>query len=588
MVQNFENKKSIGGNFWHYASADERLSEMLMQQYHLPYVVARVLSARGVTADGAQNFLEPKLQNLLPDPSVLKGMDTAASRLAQAVIKKENVGIIGDYDVDGATSSAVLRKYLECFGLKVFVHIPEREEGYGPSLQAFDEFKKNDVRFVVTTDCGTTAFEILDQAADNGFEIVVLDHHEAETRLPKVVSVVNPKRVDQFDDYPYLKYLAAVGVVFLTVIAVNRELRRQGFFEKHPEPDLRLFLDMVALGTVCDVVPMLGLNRAFVRQGLKIISKRGNMGIKSLCDIAGLSEMPTAYHLGFVLGPRINAGGRVGDSSVGHKLLCASDKSTAEVLAEKLNTYNQTRKDIEAYVLLQAIEILEGKPQEYPIAFVYSSDWHQGVIGIVAGKLKERYHLPSFVMSIEQDEVKGSARSVPGVDLGALVIAAKESGLITKGGGHTMAAGFSLEKEQIEPFRKFAGEYIVSKIGTEAITPTLDFDAVVTLGGANFELAEKLEQLEPYGSGNPEPKIMLENVCFSKPSIIGSGHVRGFLTSGTAKSLKAIAFRAADTDLGNALLNAGSEHFDVLGTLRKDTWQNQTNVQFIIEDVMRY
>ena len=498
----------------------------------------------------------------------------------------EKVGIIGDYDVDGATSSSVLRKFLEFFGLRVLVHIPDREEGYGPSFAAFEEFAAQEIKLVVTVDCGTTAFDVLDQAAADGFEILVIDHHEAETRLPKVAAVVNPKRLDEENDYPYLKYLAAVGVVYLLIVAINRELRLSGYYENHAAPDLLKLLDLVALGTVCDVVPLLGLNRAYVRQGLKIMALRQNLGLKALADVAGLNEAPTAFHLGYVLGPRINAGGRVGDASAGNRLLCAADAETAKTLAEELNKFNAERKDIEAYVLLQAIEQLESTPQAYPIAFVYGTDWHQGVIGIVAGKLKERYNIPAFVMSVEHDEVKGSARSIPGIDLGALVMAAKEKGILTKGGGHTMAAGFSLNEENLPAFKEFAGEYVRDKLGNEAVVPVIGIDGVVSLSGANLDLAEKIKSIEPFGAGNPEPRIVIENVKIMRPSVIGSGHVRCILGSDNGGSLKAIAFRAADTAVGTAILQARGERFHVAGLLRKDVWQGNASVQFIIEDAM--
>ena len=581
-----DKKKSLGGNLWVKTSADERQTEMLCQRSGLPYLICRILASRGITAEGVESFLNPKLQNLMPNPSCLKDMDKAAKRLAAAVWAGEKIGIIGDYDVDGATSSSVLRRFLEFFGLTVRVHIPDREEGYGPSLQAFEEFAAQNIRLAVTTDCGTTAFEVLDNAAADGFDVLVVDHHEAEARLPKVVAVVNPKRLDEDNDYPYLKYLAAVGVVFLLIVAVNRELRNSGYYEKHAAPDLLQLLDLVALGTVCDVVPLSGLNRAYVKQGLKIMSLRQNEGIKALSDIAGLNEAPTAFHLGYVLGPRINAGGRVGDASAGNRLLCTHDAETAKALAEELNKFNIERKDIEAYVLLQAIEQLESTPQEYPMAFVSGTDWHQGVVGIVAGKLKERYNLPAFVMSVEHDEVKGSARSIPGIDLGALIMSAKEKGILTKGGGHIMAAGFSLNEAKMEDFRRFAGEYIRGKLGGETVTPVVEFDGVVSLSGANLDLAEKLQSLEPFGAGNPEPRIVIENVKIIRPSIIGSGHVRCFLGGDNGGGLKAIAFRAADNAIGAAMLQANGERFDVAGQLRKDIWQGKTYVQFIIEDMM--
>ena len=587
MVFSFENVKSLGGNLWTVTPADERKAEVISQRYDLPLFVSRIISSRGIELPEVENFLTPKLQNLLPDPFVLKDMSKAAQKIAQAIIEKRKIAIIGDYDVDGATSSSVLRLFLESVGVEPLVHIPEREEGYGPSRLAFDEFAAQGVDFVITVDCGTTAFEVFDYAKGKGFEVIVLDHHEAEAKLPDVKAVVNPKRLDEDNDYPYLKYMAAVGVVFVTIVAINRELRQKGFYQTHQEPNLIQWLDLVALGTVCDVVPLLGLNRAFVRQGLKIMAQRRNIGLKALIDKSSIAEAPSAFHLGFVLGPRINACGRVGEAALGNRLLCCQDEFQASMLADKLNEFNTQRKEIEGYVLEKAIEMLEDTPQTYPIAFVFGRDWHQGVIGIVAGKLKERYNVPAFVMSIEEDEVKGSARSIPGIDLGALIIAAKEGGYITKGGGHTMAAGFSLEENQIEDFKRFVGEYVETKLGKETITPILEADGILDAAGASLELADKLSLLEPYGAGNGEPKLVLERVKINKPKMVGSGHVSCYLSSVNGGSLKAMAFRVADTAIGPALLNSRGESFNVIGVLRHDNWQGRNSVQFIIEDVMR-
>lgn len=566
---------------------DERKAELIAQRFALPLPVARIIASRGIPVDDVANFINPKLQNLMPDPFCMKDMEKAAKCIAEAIVKKQKVAIIGDYDVDGATSSSVLRLYLESVGIEPEIHIPERDEGYGPSRQAFDEFAAFGAELVITVDCGTTAFDVFDYAGSLNIPVIVLDHHEAEVRLPEVYAVVNPKRLDESDDYPYLKYMAAVGVVFCTIVAVNRELRKQGFFAGREEPNLLQWLDLVALGTVCDVVPLLGLNRAFVRQGLRIMSLRSNTGLRALIDKSGISEAPSAFHLGYVLGPRINACGRVGEASLGNKLLCSRDDFQAGQLADKLNEFNAQRKEIEAYVLLSAIEMLEGTPQEYPIAFAAGKDWHQGVVGIVAGKLKERYNVPAFVMSIEPDEVKGSARSVPGVDLGALIIAAKEKGLLTKGGGHTMAAGFSLSEDKIEAFRRFAGEYVRQKLGEEDVAPVIEVDSALDLLGANTDFAAALELLEPFGAGNAEPKIVLEHVRIVKPGIVGAGHVRCFLTSGNGGSLKAMAFKIADTELGKTLLNSQGAVFDIAGVLRRDNWQGRNSVQFIIDDAIR-
>lgn len=579
---------SIGGNIWEHAEVDERQAELLCRTTGISVSLAKLLCLRGViTQEAVAAFLNPKLATLMPDPYILKDMEKAAERIALAIMKHQKIGIIGDYDVDGATSVSVLRRFLNYLQIETIVHIPEREEGYGPSKEAFAEFDNFGADLVVTVDCGTTAFEILDQAAEK-YEIVILDHHEAETRLPKVYAVVNPKRLDQSDERTDLGYMAAVGVVYMTVVAVNRILRNNNFYSNDlPEPNLLQWLDLVALGTVCDVVPLVGLNRAYVTQGLKVMSARQNLGLKTLIDIAEIKEKPDAYHLGFVLGPRINACGRVGKASLGNRLLCTENIIEAEHLAGEMNNYNQERKDIESFVLEQSIEILEGTPQKWPMAFVYNRGWHQGVIGIVAGKLKERYNLPSFVMSIEEDEVKGSARSISGIDLGALIIAAKEKGVITKGGGHTLAAGFSLTEEQIPLFQEFAGEYVSENLKNITPHPILNIDLCLNLAAANHDLCSELEKLKPFGAGNNEPLILIRNVFFKKAYIIGSGHIKCEMITLTGEKLSAIAFRMADTNIGKEILSLCKDCYDVVGNLRFNRWNNSINLQFLITDIKR-
>lgn len=577
---------SLGGNIWSVLPVDENLCSRIADTCNIPLSVARILCLRNIDIADAENFLHPKIQNLMPNPSVMKDAEKAAERIAAAIENKERIAIIGDYDVDGATSTSVLTRFFRQVGVDPLIHIPSREEGYGPSDLAFAEFKAGGASLVLTIDCGTTAFEVLNRAATE-FDVIVIDHHEAEAILPQVYAVVNPKRLDEDNPYIYLQYMSAVGVGFMVLVAVNRILRQHGYYQNMPEPDLMNLLDLVALGTVCDVVPLLGLNRAYVRQGLKVMAKMQNIGLRQLMKVLNMQEAPTVYHLGFVIGPRINACGRVGDARLGSKLLCSESEPEAQMLAEQFNQFNIERKEIENFVLLKAIEQVEGAPQEYPMAFAYGSDWHQGVIGIVAGKLKERYNVPAFVMSVEADEVKGSARSVNGVDLGALILSAKEQGVITSGGGHIMAAGFSLKEEQIPAFRKFVGEYVLARLGSEKITPVLNVDCVLNLSAINENLAEEFSMLEPYGTGNPEPQIMLRNVRIGWPQIVGSGHVRCNLLSAFGDKLSAIAFRAADTAIGQALLQSKGETFDVVGYMRCDNWQGKKRVQLIINDMMR-
>lgn len=578
---------SVNGNIWNFPLVDEAECSRMAEKHGIPLYLARILCLRGVNIDAVENFIHPKLQALMPDPYVLKDMEKASKRIAEAIEQKQKIAIIGDYDVDGATSTSELTRFFRYTGIEPLIHIPSREEGYGPSQLAFAEFSKAQIDLVITIDCGTTAFDVLNKAAEDGFDIIVIDHHEAEVLLPKVYAVVNPKRLDEENGCSYLQYMSAVGVGFMTLVAVNRLLREHGFYNGKTEPNLLELLDLVALGTVCDVVPLKGLNRAYVRQGLKVMSRMKNIGLKHLMQVLNMNEKPETYHLGFVLGPRINACGRVGDASLGCKLLCSENDNEARILAEKFNQFNIERKEIENYVLLQAIEQVEGKPQEYPMAFVYGEDWHQGVIGIVAGKLKERYNIPAFVMSVEKDEVKGSARSIAGVDLGALIIAAKEKGVITQGGGHTMAAGFSLSKEQIPQFEQFVGEYILEKLGNEKIAPVLNIDCVLSLSGVNEEFSDNLSLLEPFGTGNPEPLVLLRNVMISWPQVVGSGHVKCTLNTSSGIKLQAIAFRATDEAIGCAILQNNGEIYDAVGYVKCDEWNGRRRIQFIINDLMR-
>ncbi|MCQ2735202.1 MAG: DHH family phosphoesterase, partial [Alphaproteobacteria bacterium] len=400
MANDFE-KLSLGGNVWKTADVDEGLCARVASVSEVPLQIARMMCLRGITPETATDFLQPKIR---PDPCVLKDMQKAAERVAKAIENSEKIAIIGDYDVDGATSTSELTRFLRHNGIEPCIHIPSRDEGYGPSDLAFAEFKAKEVKLVITIDCGTTAFDVLNRATDDGFDVIVIDHHEAEVILPKVYAVVNPKRVDDDNPYKYLQYMSAVGVGFMFLVAVNRLLRQHGFYQNRIEPDLMKMLDLVALGTVCDVVPLRGLNRAYVKQGLKVMAAQGNVGLKNLMAVLEMKEAPSAYHLGFVLGPRINACGRVGDAALGSKLLCCENDIEARTLAEKFNQFNIERKEIENYVLLQAIEQAESKVSTYPMVFAYGKDWHQGVIGIVAGKLRARYNMPDFVMSVAADE----------------------------------------------------------------------------------------------------------------------------------------------------------------------------------------
>ncbi|CAA6604000.1 Single-stranded DNA-specific exonuclease [Rhodospirillaceae bacterium LM-1] len=576
-------ERSINGRRWMLRDADERLALAFSQRLRVAEIVGRVMAGRGVTLDDAESYLNPSLRTFLPDPSSLKDMDRAAERLASAVMSGELIAVFGDYDVDGATSSALLKRFLEQAGGRVRVYIPDRvAEGYGPNAKALRKLKDEGAGVVVTVDCGTTAFDPLEEAANFGLDVIVADHHEAEPRLPKALAVVNPNRIDEARG---LGHLAAVGVVFLLAVATNRTLRQAGWYSsQRVEPDLMQWLDLVALGTVCDVVPLKGLNRALVTQGLKIMARRANVGLAALGDVAKLTEKPNAWHAGFLLGPRINAGGRVGAADLGTRLLSCDDPIEAAQLAAKLNELNLQRQEIEAVVLLEAIEQVESTASEdAPLLFAFGDGWHPGVIGIVAGRLKERYARPACVVAIENGVGKGSGRSVNGVDLGAAIIAARQSGLLINGGGHAMAAGFTVSADRLPELAHFLAERLRLQADS-GLAPVLTLDGALEPGGANYDLVETLERCGPYGAGNEEPKFALAGVRIAKADIVGMGHVRVNLAGPGGGWLKAIAFKSADSELGHALLASKGDPIHIAGSLRADTWQGRRSAQLVIDD----
>lgn len=576
---------SLTGRRWRLRAGDERQALAIAQRLEVPEIVARVLAARGVGLDQAPGFLSPTLRDGLPDPSHLKDMDAACERLASAVMQGERIAVFGDYDVDGATSSALLARYVAAVGGRLRVYIPDRiKEGYGPNAPALLKLKDEGVSVVVTVDCGTGAFEALAAAADAGLDVIVVDHHEAEERLPRAAAIVNPNRLD--DDSPHGQ-LAAVGVAFLLVVGLNRTLRQAGWFKARPEPDLMAWLDLVALGTVCDVVPLTGVNRALVTQGLKVMAARRNPGLAALADVAGLDEPPGTYHAGFILGPRVNAGGRVGAADLGARLLATDDPAEAIEIARRLDALNRERQAIEAAVLEQAIAQIEQGTRDEALAFAAGEGWHPGVIGIVAGRLKERYNLPACVVALDGGHGIGSARSVGGVDIGAAVIAARQAGLLVKGGGHAMAAGFTVARASLEAARAFIAERVAARLAAAGIVPTLTLDGALKPGGASLALVEHLERVGPFGAGNPEPRFAVPNARLQWVDVVGDAHVRCTIAADAGAPLKAIAFRALDGPLGRALLDHGGVPLHLAGRLRLNTWRGHTSVQFQIDDAAK-
>jgi single-stranded-DNA-specific exonuclease len=553
----------------------------LAQSRALPELVGRVMAARGITLETADSFLSPTLRGLMPDPSCLADMDKAATRLAGAVLAGENIAVLGDYDVDGATSAALLHRYLSAVSRPPRLYIPDRiTEGYGPNAPALLRLYREGVRLVVTVDCGTTAFQPLAAAAAAGLEVIVLDHHATEGALPQATAVVNPNRVD---DRSGQGSLCAAGVTFLTLVALNRALRQAGWFGGRPEPDLLGWLDLVALGTVCDVVPLVGLNRALVAQGLKVMARRANIGLAALADVAKLTVAPEAYHAGYVLGPRVNAGGRVGTADLGTRLLTTENPAEATGLARRLDDLNGERRQIEAGVLEAALEQL-GDREPAPVVFAIGTDWHPGVIGIVAARLMERFRRPACVVSLADGVGKGSGRSVRGVDLGAAVIAARQAGLLVNGGGHRMAAGFTVAAERVGDLCTFLGQRVADQLAGQPPEASLELDGALGVKAATPALAETLARLGPFGSGNAEPRFAVIDARVVRADVVGSAHVRCILTGAEGGRLKAIAFRSVDSDLGQMLLTAGSRPLHLAGPLRLDTWNGSATVQLVIDD----
>jgi single-stranded-DNA-specific exonuclease len=566
------------------------LATAISQRHGLPELMGRVLAARGVGLDQVETFLDPTLKALMPDPSRLRDMDKAAARLANAIESRQPVAIFGDYDVDGACSSALLARFLAHHETPARIYIPDRIfEGYGPNAAAIETLVTEGAKLIVTVDCGTTSHEPLAVARRLGVDVVVIDHHQADERLPEVEAVVNPNRQD---DVSGQGALCAAGVVFLVLVATVRELRRRGYYKASPELDLLTLLDLVALATVADVVPLTGLNRAYVKKGLAVMRMRANPGLTALADAAGLTAPPTPYHLGFILGPRINAGGRIGNAALGATLLSTTDPVEAQRIAELLDRLNKERKDIETAVLEEALAIADRQLADDPsrsIVIVASDAWHKGVVGLVASRLVERFRRPACVIAWEEGsgprDGTGSLRSIPGVDLGAAIRAAVTQGLLVKGGGHAMAAGLTVRQDGLQALERHLLDNLRAAPASLADAASLDIDAALVASGATSELMELLDRVSPFGQGNPEARFVLpaHRVRFGK--VVGGSHVRALLEGGDGARIDAIAFRAAGQPLGDALLSAGGMPLHVAGHLRRDTWGGRDRIEFQIVDV---
>ncbi|HEY1795977.1 MAG TPA: single-stranded-DNA-specific exonuclease RecJ [Stellaceae bacterium] len=559
------------------------MAAAISEHHHLPEIVGRMLAQRGIDTATTPWFLTPRLRDQLPDPSHLIDMDRAVARIVAAIGRGERIVVFGDYDVDGATSAALLQRFFAAVGVAIGVYVPDRmREGYGPNALALAKLKEQGAGLVITVDCGTTAHEALAAAAGDGLDVIVIDHHVAEPLLPKAFAVVNPNRLDESSPYGNL---AAIGLTYLLVVALNRALRTAGRYGEGAEPDLLQWLDLVALGTVCDVVPLNGLNRALVAQGLRLARRAPNRGMAALAAVAGMSGPIDAYQLGFGIGPRVNAGGRVGAADLGARLLATDDPDLASDLAKRLDEHNRERREIEAAALEQAIAAVEGAPQSPALVFVANEGWHPGVIGIVAARLKERYNRPACVVAIDGAVGRGSGRSVPGVALGPAVIAARQARLLINGGGHAMAAGFTVASGQIEELREFLAARLGDGLDVSGLVPELSIDGALSAAAGQGRLMEHIDRLAPFGSANPEPRFAFPSIRIAHVEAVGTGHLRVNLADPLGgEQLRGIAFRVADTPLGRFLAEMRGRAIHIAGHLRRDTWRGGDAVQLQIDD----
>ena len=576
--------RSLGGRRWIWRAGEDRVALGISQRLNLPEIVGRLLAARGVGLDAAADFLEPTLRALLPDPSVLIDMNLAAERLARAVKRQEVVGVFGDYDVDGACSAALMVTLLRGLGCVVHHHVPDRmKEGYGPNANALRGLVDRGVSLIICVDCGTAAGEAL-AAVRGEADVVVLDHHKAEGPPPAIFATVNPNRLD---DASGLGALCAAGIAFLTAIATVRALRKDGHFAGGKEPDLMGLLDLVALATVCDVMPLTGVNRALVCQGLKVMARRGRPGIAALLDVTQAREKLSTFTCGFALGPRINAAGRIAEPDMGLRLLLSTDPTEALALAERLDSVNRQRQEVEAGMLEKAIYEAGLQAESGAAALlVVGEAWHPGVVGIVAGRIKERYNRPACVAGIASGMAKGSGRSVTGIDLGAAVIAARQAGILATGGGHAMAAGFSFPIDRLDDFHAFLNDRLAAARDLPGAAD-LTVEGTIAVAGATTELARQLERLAPFGAGNEEPTLVLQRARVVRADRVGKegNTIRAFVEGeGGGPRLKAMLFRAREGALSDALLNRSGLPMHLAGNLRAEEWNGSVTPGFFISD----
>jgi len=578
------NSISVSGKNWIPKEFNSEDINYFKTNFFLDEIVAKLLSIRKIKKEEIDFFLNPSIKKILPNPFILKDMDKATERTISGILKKEKVGIFGDYDVDGATSTAILGQYFKSLNIDYEIYIPDRKnEGFGPNENAFSEFINLGVNLIFTVDCGTLSFAPMDFAKNKNIDVIILDHHQSEIKLPNAHAIVNPNR---FDDRSELNFLCAAGVCFLFLIALNKKLRDQNWFELNSilEPDLINILDLVSLGTVCDVVPLVGLNRAIVSQGLKVLKKKQNLGLKTLIESNNIESSITTYHLGYVLGPRINAGGRVGKSTHGANLLLNSSPQETFKIASELNSYNKERQILESELLNKILNVDLDKNSD-PVIVLYGENWHEGIIGIIAARVKEKYNKPTIVISVTSGIGKGSCRSIYGFDIGSVIIGAVQKELLIKGGGHKMAAGFTIKMSQIEKFKEFVFKKFKSVNINLEEKKNYYFDIEIAPSAVNFNFFEKVNLLAPFGSGNNEPRFTISNLKVLNSKIVGEKHIKSVLLGSDSTTMKTITFNSVETELGVYLLKKNKKNLNIAGKLSLNEWRGQKNVEFIIDDI---
>ena len=578
------NTLSISGKNWILKEYNPDDIVFFKENFSLDEITSKLLSIRKIKKEEINSFLNPSIKSFLPNPNDLIDMVKTTSRSVKIIREKEKIGIFGDYDVDGATSTALLGNYFSELNLDYEVYIPDRKkEGYGPSIKSFEQLINKNVKVIFTVDCGTLSFDAIKYAKEKKVDVIVLDHHQSEIKLPSAFSVVNPNRID---DKSNLQYLCAAGVAFMFLVSLNRELRSLDWFKKNniKEPNLINYLDLVSLGTICDVVPLIGLNRAIVKQGLKIIKSKKNLGLKTLIDICKIETSPSTYHIGYMIGPRINAGGRVGKCSHGANLLLNKNPRDSFKLANELDQYNRERQMLEKDLLQKILNEIKDYSND-PVLVLSGFNWHEGVIGIVAARLKEKFNKPVIIISMTGDIGKASARSVIGFDIGSVIISATQENILLKGGGHKMAGGFSIKKQNIEQFKDFIFKKFLKNTNTLSIKKPLLLDSIIAPSAVNREFYDKVALLSPFGSGNPEPRFIIEDLKTINGKIVADRHIKSVLIGKDGSTFKSIAFNALENGLGAYLIKKNNKSFNIAGKLSLNEWRGQSNVEFIIDDI---